>query len=86
MKFLILCLFISSAWATNPVEKSDLNPVLEEPVVPGTKVPVENMNTAPTEPEIQKEEQEFRDTLEARKAKEKQLENENLIQTKRMKP
>jgi hypothetical protein len=70
---LILALICVTAFA-GPLKKSDLEPNLDEPVVPGSRVPLEEMNTAPTPPEIAPEEKEFRDTLEARKQKEEALE------------
>ncbi|MBA2404390.1 MAG: hypothetical protein H0V66_06435 [Bdellovibrionales bacterium] len=74
MKILIILLLVSQAWAGNPVKKSDLDPTLEGPVIPGTKVPVEELNTAPTSPQLEEENKEFRNTLRARKEKQKEIE------------
>jgi hypothetical protein len=84
----ILILLISAAFA-NPVERADESRVQDEALIPGTKIPLENMNTAPTEPELQEEDSEFRGTLEARKKKQKELvreSKENILENKRKEP
>jgi hypothetical protein len=80
-----MMLIVASAFA-GPLKKSDLEPNLEEPVVPGSRVPLEKMNTAPTPPEIAPEEKEFRDTLEARRQKEEALEKKTEPQIERKLP
>lgn len=73
MRMFFLLLFLSAVAPAGPVKKADLQPNIEEPMVPGTRVPIERMNTAPTEPKISPEDKEFRGTLETRKQKQEQL-------------
>lgn len=65
MKLTILLLAMSTLAVANPVKKAELMPKQDEPMVPGTKVPVETLNTAPTSPQL--EEEDFRNTLKAGK-------------------
>ena len=79
MKILILLVIAGQAWANNPVKKSDLHPAIDEPVIPGSRVPVEKLNTAPTSPQLEEENEEFRNTLRARKQKQKELQNKKIL-------
>jgi hypothetical protein len=73
MYLITILVFLGSVAFANPVERADESRVQDEALIPGTKVPIEEMNTAPTEPELQEEDSEFRGTLEARKKKEQEL-------------
>lgn len=74
MKTLAALLFLSALAHAGPLKKADLDPTVQEPRIPGSEIPLERMNTAPTEPEVLPEDKEFRDVLEARKQKEEELE------------
>jgi len=69
----------TSLCMAGPVKKADLLPNQDEVLIPGTKVPLEEMNTAPTEPELQEEELGSRTILKARKEKERELKRNTKI-------
>jgi hypothetical protein len=66
-------ILIQPAFAANPVKKSDYSHHLDEPVVPGTRVPIESLNTTPNDLELEEEHQKSRLTL--RKEFDKKKEN-----------
>lgn len=53
LRIILILLFIPFAFAANPIKKSDQSPVIDEPVIPGSQVPLESMNTAPTDPALE---------------------------------
>ncbi|MBA2404147.1 MAG: hypothetical protein H0V66_05200 [Bdellovibrionales bacterium] len=70
---LVLVMFVPAVvFANGPIEHSDESELIDEPVIPGTKVPLEKLNTAPTKPPIAPESKESRFILKNGTPQEKQ--------------
>lgn len=65
---------VSSAYAANPLKKSDNINHVNQPLIPGTRQPIEEMNTAPNDPQLEEENKNSRFMLQKKldeEAKEK---------------
>lgn len=78
---ILVMLTLAGTAPANPVKKSDLHPAVEEPVIPGTEVPLEKLNTAPTSPPIEEQEEDSRYMLKARPEAKKKILKENTKET-----
>ncbi len=79
----ICCLTLASAQSfADPLKKAELLPDQDEATIPGTNVPLEELNTAPGSPQLQEEELESRTILKAREEKERELKRENDIKVR----
>lgn len=64
MKFLIYLLIITPTIVlANPLEKGKYDPAVDEPVVPATRVPLEELQKSPNETPSQNQSEKFRGTL-----------------------
>lgn len=82
---IVLGLFplLISAKTVDAVKKGDLHPAYDEAPIPGSKIPLEELNTAPTPPPTDAEEADFRNTLKAREEEEEELESKELLRRKK---
>ena len=64
MKFLFYLIILSPIITlANPIEKSKYDPAIKEPVVPATKVHLEELQKSPNETPSQNQSEKFRGTL-----------------------
>jgi len=70
--FGILILLTSSLVLANPIKEQNLSPSTKPAQVPGTEVPLENMNTAPTPLPSENESDTFRGVLSNKDKSKKQ--------------
>lgn len=69
MKFLLMVslLIFPILLTANPIERENLSPTVKEPLIPGTKVPLREMNSAPTPIPSANRSDYFRQTLKGTK-------------------
>jgi hypothetical protein len=74
MKIILSFLFLLPQLAlSQPKRKNNISPAVKERTIPGSEIPVEEMNSAPTEiPADRDYSKDFPDVLEAKKRQEQQ--------------
>jgi hypothetical protein len=72
MKFLIITLIIMMTSGAYAFKNKKLNPIIQEPTMPGTTVPVEDLRTSPNPTPAELESDKSRATLQSQGKQEQQ--------------
>lgn len=73
MALLILPIIINA----NPIKRENLSPTVEEPLMPGTKVPIHELNTSPAPTPVENHSDKFRGTLKGTPEEQQEYKNKS---------
>jgi hypothetical protein len=79
MKYFLILFFIMIAVGTSVFKNKKLNPIIQEPTMPGTTVPIEDLRTSPNPTPAELESDKSRGILKTEDKEEQQEGDQQLV-------